>query len=501
MKLFRITGATLGAALCTLAFSEHLLADVWVLAPSLTLDQRFDDNYFLIPAGDGSLNATRAVGELGLSREAENYVIKGLARVDALLTTNTDVGDEDLDSNQIFAIDASRQAPRSSYGVLLNYKNDTPSRDIAADLSDDEAIAEDTGLIETQSLSSNVARQEITIEPRYQYDITRRLVFDADAAFTDVQHDLPSAQDAIFQRYLDTFPRNEDGSFDGELLPFDEVTIDDVGGVFSPTGELDDYRETELDLGLRFKLTPVTTLTTSLGYSRFVAQVLPAPEAFFTEFQVMPDNEVRQIVRRPRRDLISTTTTLTLGYERFLTPVLQFTVDGGVYFNTSDNSDTFRADDVTSDPSVPVPEVGTTDSNGWLASTSVTYDAGLTRYSARFAIDVLPSSSGAQVESNELTGEALRILSPRLNVSLRGRAFEPDRLGARVDDRFARRFISIEPRIQWQYTRNITLAAAYRYRRQRARVDPGASESNALLLAITYTPASRIRDAAQANGL
>ncbi len=500
MAQFRITGAALGAALCTIAISEHLVADVWVFEPSLTLDQRFDDNYFLIPAGDGSLSATRAVGELGLSREAQNYVIKGVARIDALLTTNTEVGDEDLDSNQILAIDAGRIAPRSRYGVRLGFKNDTPSRDIAADLSDEGAIAEDTGLIVTQSLSNNVARQEITIEPRYEYDITRRLEFDVDAALTDVEHDLPSAQDAIYQRYLDSFPRNEDGSLDGELLPFDAVTIDDVGGVFSPTGELDDFREAEIDFGLRFKLSPITTLTASAGYSHFIAQVLPAQEVFLNEFQVIPDDEVRQIVRRPRREQISTTTTFTVGFERFLTRTLQFTIDGGVYTNTTDNSDTFRPDDVILE-GVPEPVVGKTESDGWLASTSLAYDAGSTRYTGRFAVDVQPSSSGSQVETNELTGEMLRVLSPRLNFSVRARAFEPDRVGARLEDRFARRFISFEPRIQWQYTRNWTVSAAYRYRRQKARVDPVAAESNAILLAVKYTPPSEIRDAAQASGL
>ncbi len=167
MSLIRNSGVALALGLCALAPSAPVVADIWVFEPSITLDQRFDDNYFLIPAGSGSLSATRAVGELGLSREAENYVLKGLVRVDALLTTNTDVGEEDLDSNQIAALDARKRTARSRYGVRVNFKNDTPSRDIAADLSDSEAIAEDTGLLVTQSLSSNVARQEITIEPQF----------------------------------------------------------------------------------------------------------------------------------------------------------------------------------------------------------------------------------------------------------------------------------------------------------------------------------------------
>ena len=141
------------------------------------------------------------------------------------------------------------------------------------------------------------------------------------------------------------------------------------------------------------------------------------------------------------------------------------------------------------------------ENDGFLASTSLVYDAGATRYSARFAVDVLPSSVGSRVETNELTGQLDHKLSRRLDFSLRARAFEPDRLGATPDNDFARRFISFEPRIQWKYTRNWTVSAAYRYRRQRARSAPESAESNAVLFAIKYTPPSKIRDRAAANGL
>jgi hypothetical protein len=45
------------------------------------------------------------------------------------------------------------------------------------------------------------------------------------------------------------------------------------------------------------------------------------------------------------------------------------------------------------------------------------------------------------------------------------------------------------------------VGAAYRYRRQKAQIDPVSAESNAILLSLKYTPPSEIRDAAQANGL
>ena len=148
--------------------SQSLQADVWVLEPSVALDQRIDDNFYLLPsASESSLTATRAVGELGFSRRAQNYSIKGIARIDGLLITETDVGEENLDSNQILGIVGQRRTARSRYGARFNYTRDTPSRDIGADISDDASIAEDTGLDEVQSLFSNVTRNEGFIETNY----------------------------------------------------------------------------------------------------------------------------------------------------------------------------------------------------------------------------------------------------------------------------------------------------------------------------------------------
>ena len=464
--------------------SQSLQADVWVLEPSVALDQRIDDNYYLLPTdSESSLTATRAVGELGFSRQSRVYSIKGIARVDALLITETDVGDENLDSNQIFGILGKRRTARSRYGARFNFTRDTPSRDIGADISDDSSIAEDTGLDEVQSLFSNVIRNEGFIEANYAYDLTRRLTFDALASYTDVDHGLPSVEDVILQSFIDF--RSADPNASPTELRDDEV--------FTVDGELDDFVETDARLGLRYTLSPIVTVSVSANYSRQVSQI--EVESAFED--KMPDSSNRLILRNPRRDSISETTTLSLGYERQLTPILRFGVIGGVFNSTGDVTDTFTI--LREDLRAPDDD-GRTSTNGFLASIFVDYDAGRTKYKARFAVDVEPSSTGDQIETNELTGEAVHTLSPRLKVSLKGRAFEPDRLQATVDDRFARRFISIEPKVQWQYTRSWTVTAAYRYRRQRARVDPESSDSNAVLLAIKYSPPSKVGQAAAENG-
>lgn len=500
MHAMKTAGCLITLGLCCTAWVKPALANIWVLEPSIAVDQRFDDNFFLTPDGGGSYSATRLVGELGLSRESQTAVLRGLVRVDGLLTTSSDGGDEDLDSNQILAFDARLRTARSRYGVTVSFKQDTPSRDIASDSTDQDAVAVDTGLDLAQS--SNVARREIILRPNFQYDLTRRLAFDSKATITLVEHDLPSAQEAIFRQHLDSFPRLPDGSFDGVPLSFNEVTLADVGGVFTPTGELDDFQEGEVEFGLRYKYSRIETVSLVAGFSRFNADVEPDPFAIIPFTDLIEDSEVRQIVRRPRRDSISTTTTVSLGYERLLTPTLSLGLVGGVFTNTSDLTDTLRASDR---PGEEIPaerlDVLDTSTDGWLASISITRDAGLTRYVAKFSVDVEPSSSGSQVETNELTGDVFRIINPRLDFSLRARAFEPDRLGANREDRFARRFISFEPKLEWKYSRTWTVSGAYRYRRQKAQIDPIAAESNAVLFSVKYTPPSKIRDAARENGL
>jgi len=490
---------SLGAA-CFFAASSSM-AEIWIFEPSISLDQRFDDNYFLEPSNDGNLSATRLVGELGLSRESTVAAVKGLVRIDGLLTTESDAGDEDLESNQLVAFDAKRRSARSTYGILGSYKQDTPSRDIAADLSDTGSISTDTGL-NIPSQSSNVARQEITLKPYLNYSVSRRIEFSSKATLTFVEHDLPDVQDAIYERYFAQLERDESGNIIEEILPFDQVTIDDVG-VFSPSGELDDFTEGKVEFGLRYKYNPISTLAFTFAFSEFNADVEIDPSAFVPFDELEADPRELDIRRRPRRDSESTTTSLNVGYERFLTPTIQFDLSAGIYTNTSDASDTLRADDNAPGQVIAAADLAAleTDNNGWLASIGLRGDAGLTRYAVKFSVDVLPSSSGTQVETQELTGDIFRDINARLKFSLRGRAYEPDRLGANENDSFARRFLSFEPKIEWNYATNWTASAAYRYRRQKARIDPIAAESNAVLFALKYTPQSKVRDAAIANGL
>ena len=531
-------GAFAGALACVLltGIAVPAVANVWIFEPSVSLDQRLDDNYRLETGVQREVSATRLVGDLGLSRRSRTATFTGGVRVDGLLTQGEYEGDE-LDSNQVFFLDTVLGDERTKWGADVSFKQDTPSRDISADLSSAASEATDSGVVTQRS---NVARRQLIVGPSVTRALTRRASIEAGLKYTNVSHDLPTPQDAIYTRYLGLYNNQNAPDFNrddivpetagGGPLPFDEVDNETVG-VFTPQGELDDYEEARVDLSYRYSLSPISLVSATVSHSFYQADSEPA-DAVNVQFpergpdgEPLPGRLVRDgetdIYRRPRgRDAVSTTSSFRLGYERNLTQTLRGTVQAGVYLNTTDDSDTFREGDRENYRAPLVPNLETDDPNdlrqqsadeyaasletetdGWLANVSLTKDAGLTRYALRFGVDVQPSSVGSQVEAQELIGDVYRKIGPLLDASLRVRLYEPDRLGANPDDRFARRFLSFEPKVIWRFTRAWTAAASYRYRRQKSRVDPTSGESNALLFSLTYTPPSAIRDASTASGL
>lgn len=470
-------------------------ADEWIFRPSIGIDQRFDDNFSLVPIGADRLSATRLIGDLGIARETPRTSIQGTLRGDLRIEVG-DTEDTAPQFNGIALLDVTRLYKRGRANIDLRVTQDTPSDDIVSDVTDLTSVAVDSGVV-TQNF--DVARLRTDISPSFVYDLSRRSTLEGSFTFSAIDHEVPSTQDTLFDQYLRILASGGDNAPTPETRPelFDENgerftrenITSDVTGVFSPTGELDDFSDISLRLGYRYALDRISSVAFTAGFSRFVAEEEVDPRALvFEDLIAFGDGSIR---RAPRADTVDTTTSFTIGYNRFLDPTLQLAVQAGVYTNASDDTERFRRNDGSLVEGVEVES----EEDGFLASISLEKDAGLTRYSARFAVDVLPSSAGSRVETNELTGQVLRKITRLIDVSLQGRAFEPDRLGAQADDRFARRFISLEPRIIWQFAREWTLGAAYRYRRQRARVDPESSESNAILISLRYEPPSRLAEA------
>jgi hypothetical protein len=459
-------------------------ADVWVFEPSAALDLRVDDNYTISTVAPESVTATRVVGSLGLSRESQNTAIKGLLRVDGLLQESDNTSNE-LTSNQIIFLDSKVTSQRSVYGIGINFKQDTPSRDISADITDVSATAADTGASVTQD--QNVARERLAITPNFEYKLSRRTTLDANLTYTQVEHELPSVEDVLLDKWIQT---------NGDVPPPSDLSVNTFGR-FRIDDELDDFKETALTLGMRHSLSPLVTLSASVSYKDYLSQIEVNDQ--IVQFEEIPDPDVFDIRRKPRRDSQSTTVTVRLGFERSMSPTLKLGFSVGAYTLKKDDSDLIRADDATwIGGDLLADEIAklTSTEQGWLGGITVSKITGVTRYSARFGVDVLPSDIGSQVESLDLVGDLVRELNPRMDFSFRARAYEPDAINATGADEFSRRFISFEPKLIWEYSRAWTVAGSYRYRRQKSRADTESGESNAFLISLKYTPPSAIRDAA-----
>jgi len=142
--------------------------------------------------------ASRLVGSIGISREDEVNAFTGFLRADALLTLGDDgSGGEggELNSNQIGFVEYTRKQARSRFGIRLNARRDTPSRDISSDITDLSQTASDTGLTVTQT--ENVVRQRVELTPKFSYDLSRRSVIDFELSLVDVTHTTPDPDDAI----------------------------------------------------------------------------------------------------------------------------------------------------------------------------------------------------------------------------------------------------------------------------------------------------------------
>jgi len=495
----------LAAGIPVLAVSTASLADVWVFEPSAAIDQRFDDNYTIDQDNPDPTTATRLVGTLGLSREAPNAVFAGLLRVDGLITNSDSNGDE-LSSNRVAFLSSQFTTARTEYGIGLNYKFDTPSRDISADLTDPSSVAADTGASVTQD--SNVARERWVLSPNWRYNLTRLTTLETDLTFTSVTHELPSAREALRTQWA-LNPAN-----DG-VPPPDPISIDDTG-FFTVLDELDDFQEAGIDIGIKSKLSPISTISFFAGYSDFTANVEPDSSIIIPFEQTDPAPDNKDIRRKRKRERRSNTTKFRVGYDRAFTPTLNIGIQAGIYTNETDDTNLLRltdsvgfdendlAYDEDGRPTVPPTQEQINElvskSSGYLANITATKSTGVTKYSAKFGVDVLPSDTGSQVESLEAVGDLFRQIGPLLDFSFRVRAYEPDALKADADEEFSRRFLSLEPKLIWRFSRAWTVAGSYRYRRQKSQAADRSGESNALLFSLKYTPPSAIRDAQLNDG-
>lgn len=471
-------------------------ADVWVFDPSASLDLRVDDNFTIDDTNPTRVAATRLVGSIGISREDQVNAFKFFFRADALLTLGDDgSGGEggELNSNQLGFLEYTRKQARSSFGIRLDAKRDTPNRDISNDVTDLSQSASDTGIALTQT--ENVVRQRITLTPNFSYDLTRRSTIDAELSFVDVNHTTPDPDDAIRTQF-GLLPGNEDVDIPDDLS-IEDLDANGIANPFQVADELDDFDEQSISVGYKFKLTRISNFSAAVSFSRFSTETEPDPGVNVPFDDLMPDSDNILILRAPLRNATANTTRLRVGWDTEFTERTTFAVKVGVFNTEFDRSDLFTDSDVTglSQEEADTSRAALVGSDlGFLGSVSATHSTIVSKYSGSIALDVLSSNVGSPVESLQVLGDYQRVISPLVDFGVSVRLFEPNAISTSDSTEFTRRFVSFEPKAVWRFTRTFTAAVAYQLRLQSGQLDEGTGTSNALLFSIKYSPPLKIRD-------
>jgi hypothetical protein len=129
-------------------------------------------------------------------------------------------------------------------------------------------------------------------------------------------------------------------------------------------------------------------------------------------------------------------------------------------------------------------EEGTSDT-GFTAALSGTKTAGLTTFTGALERFAAPSVSGNLVETDQLVLNVSRILSERFSFLLRSRFFETEAINELASGA-NRRFIAIQPRLQYALSPAWALETAYEYRREKEFAETESADSNAVFLSLVW---------------
>ena len=485
---------------------------MWVFEPTLGVDQRIDDNYRLGAAATESIAATRAIGTLGLSRESQTMIIRGLLQADGAVTFSDARDEEQFDSNQSVAFDAIFKTQRSEYGSGVKYTRDKPTQNILSDITESSDLI-DTG--EDADTERDIGRETFELSPNATYELSRRSSLEADLTYRQVEHELSDPQDALLDFY--TILQNQENQPEGfdPTIPLDQVTYDDVPVPFTLNNELDNYREAVAQLGWRYKLSPISNLILRASYIDFTADTEADPSVVFPFEDKVPDDSQRFLLRDPTRESRSETVRFTVGYDLQWSPTLSSTFEIGAFRKTTDDSDLLRPDDETFlSPEEQAERIAAnTDivEENWLANATIAKRSQRASYRARLGFDLRPNDLGREQQALDLRLTMDRELSRFWDFSFQVRAYDPDAGNKVRNTAFERRFLSLEPRLTWELSREWSLAVAYQYRRQRSAVGGfdvqdeqgdapldneglifATGESNSFVLSVRWAPPSRI---------
>jgi len=124
--------------------------------------------------------------------------------------------------------------------------------------------------------------------------------------------------------------------------------------------------------------------------------------------------------------------------------------------------------------------------SGFVGNIGVTKRTDRTRYRVSIQRRESPSSSGNQVEVDEIEVNIRREISEKLSFGFDGRFFDTETTN-NINSNNNREYISLEPKLSWRFLPSWKAAAGYTYREEDLD-DGGSGDSNAVFIKISWSP-------------
>jgi hypothetical protein len=123
--------------------------------------------------------------------------------------------------------------------------------------------------------------------------------------------------------------------------------------------------------------------------------------------------------------------------------------------------------------------------SGFVLEATATQRSEITRLDGSIRHDVSPSGIGRSIKSDQVRVRWRRGLTPKLDFLLQARLIKNNVLKGSAPT-VDRRYYEVEPALEYKWTPQWALRAAYGYRYQKFDVDPTSATSNAIFIGVTY---------------
>ena len=187
-------------AICLFAFLSHSAgaAVVWLIDPSATIEQGYDDNYFLDSnsSDEDEVWTTRLSGELALRGKSNKLDVESLLRLDHV---NYSGDDDDLsDKDNVFLGLSSKYSAseRNTFSLDGRYIRDTITRTEQLFTDPEDTIIgeeDEVGIGPTEDIDINlvdrdVRRERVRLGPGWNYRFTERTSGGLQYTYNDVRY-------------------------------------------------------------------------------------------------------------------------------------------------------------------------------------------------------------------------------------------------------------------------------------------------------------------------